>query len=96
MWPTIVGLTTGLVLLLILAPYSKCENDVNSESSEPLKFFTSSDTLAKFSILYGIYNEVNRSDNSECTKDIQAILDGIAARELWAIKRMTCAKRISV
>lgn len=85
MWPS-VGQTIGLVLLLVLAPHSKCANDVNSESVSST-FFTSSDSLAKFSLLYGIYNEVNQSDNSDCTKDVQAILDGIAARELWAIKR---------
>lgn len=85
-----VGSLLFVLILLIFAKHSNCQPaNINENESDVSvsKFFTSSDSLVKFSLLYGIFSEIKHDDNSDCGKDVQAILDGISARELWAIKR---------
>lgn len=42
--------------------------------------------LDKSSLIYGIFKDILRNEESECARDVKVILEGIQNRDVWALK----------
>lgn len=63
---------------------------VKSNSSESITISHSDLTknLEQSSLIYGIFKEIDLSEESECVQDTKVILDGIQNKDVWALKSM--------